>query len=743
MRKIRVRYLYYKNGERNITPAMFPIALSVPNRLTEIKALRNYLPKRSDGEMSKMWWESDSDEYEGNGLDDEVKIPETQEVPLVIAIPSFTLHFRINGHNIVVKHINPEDDLSELYWELDKSYPKFKCGPLPGMDDLKFERPDIEWNDFHIYQLLSMEGWPGMSKESPLVIRLVPSILELVVNGRVFHIRNYAEHTLEHLYNHLADREDLPMSGQLYFTDSSIEWTDSVGNLWKKGVLWDTSRIEAKDKFSYSFKDIMNLRNSEKQSPVPSPSSLTAANAVKYDAYLTFGFYNELEPSGVRPFTTQSIENYNLKGLDKEILENWLNHFGTDPVSCDSLAKWNESMLYEFTSFTISDMVEKRDAQSQENATKTFPCLKTLPEAVKGPFPPSSQPEFFTKNDKLQEMLIGFNGEVFKIDMKKYVEGSCYSWMSLLESLFGKNVNDSEDMFYPKPPNAFSLQWNGFVAHYMRIEMVGMMFVSFFGNPFYVMTGDHVAASRAVLNFAEARKEQMKNVLRIQDNDNDEKKWTTHCNSNSVMWTCKVLQLSELGVSRLEDSELWKESTGYFVKVVSGVDFGAKFFQNMYRTYSRYEKEKPWEGNSSLIRAKLFYGYLRVAVIIGWRNGREWKRDDANKEVYRKQLLGAIVSLYKSGITYVDVRPPNVLVGVDPKNKILYLVDYDDAVCRDIPTAEKTKTDEELAGEWFSQYCQYWRGLGGNPVLRLKEGVGLEFVVGENLFNWVGESAAE
>ena len=261
-REIRVRFLYFKNGEPNITPAMFPIVLSVPNRLKNIEALRTYLPKGSYGQMSNMWWasgDSDTTPYQRNGLDDAVVIPEMQEVPLVIGIPPFALHFRINGrdqptnlqivvtdphsqledlyeeikkkyhsatgkelpprtyaklspehgtwetntfhlfnredgiglskgkpmeftvpperwhfkingHNIAVKHINPEDDLSALYPELDEKYRAFKCGELPAMHLLTFERSDIGWEETSIYQLWSMEDKPGISKTTPLML---------------------------------------------------------------------------------------------------------------------------------------------------------------------------------------------------------------------------------------------------------------------------------------------------------------------------------------------------------------------------------------------------------------------------------------------------------------------------------------------------------------------------------------------------------------------------------------------
>ena len=172
MREIRVRYLY--NSRKKITGIDELIMLTVPEGCQTVAALRDILKKRIKNSDYLMWWASKNDEvssYEESGLDDEVEIPEPQEVPLVIAIPLFTLYFRINGRDIAVKHINPEDDLSELYSELDKLYNNFKCGPLPGMDDLKFVRPDIEWNDFHIYQLLNMEGWPGRSGESALVMQ--------------------------------------------------------------------------------------------------------------------------------------------------------------------------------------------------------------------------------------------------------------------------------------------------------------------------------------------------------------------------------------------------------------------------------------------------------------------------------------------------------------------------------------------------------------------------------------------
>ena len=102
MRKIRVRYLY--DNQKKITGKRQCIKLAVPSGCETVAALRDILKKRIGNDDDYfMWWESDSDKpssYKRNGLDDEVKIPEPQEMPLVIAIPPFTLYFKINNQEI-------------------------------------------------------------------------------------------------------------------------------------------------------------------------------------------------------------------------------------------------------------------------------------------------------------------------------------------------------------------------------------------------------------------------------------------------------------------------------------------------------------------------------------------------------------------------------------------------------------------------------------------------------------------
>jgi len=155
-------------------------------KVNNVAQLRKYLRGRIDRRSNFLMWRGTYDpSAEGYNPDNQLKDKEiiamkgnhkdgwiSNTEALVIEITPFALHFRINGHNIVVKHINPEDYLSKLYPELKRVYEDDqRYGELPVMDDLKFERPDIEWDDFDIYQLWNMEGWPGRSGESALVMQ--------------------------------------------------------------------------------------------------------------------------------------------------------------------------------------------------------------------------------------------------------------------------------------------------------------------------------------------------------------------------------------------------------------------------------------------------------------------------------------------------------------------------------------------------------------------------------------------
>ena len=167
-------------------------------KVNNVAQLREYLRGRIGGDGNLLMWsgtyDSNTGRYEpknslsadkgvtmmGHGENGWISNTEA----LVIAIPPFALHFRINGHNIVVKHINPEDDLSELYPELKRVYEAQGYGELPATDVLKFERPNIKWNNFHIYQLWNMESRPGSSSEARIEIQLPPSRLFFAINGR-------------------------------------------------------------------------------------------------------------------------------------------------------------------------------------------------------------------------------------------------------------------------------------------------------------------------------------------------------------------------------------------------------------------------------------------------------------------------------------------------------------------------------------------------------------------------------
>jgi hypothetical protein len=201
--------------------------------------------------------------------------------------------------------------------------------------------------------------------------------------------------------------------------------------------------------------------------------------------------------------------------------------------------------------------------------------------------------------------------------------------------------------------------------------------------------------------------------------------------SGYVIWTRSGLELEEFGLSGTEIDE-WidcKDSPQKcFMKIIRSSNAESKLFRNVHRTYKRYEERKLWTTCNSLLGAKLVFEACQVAVITKWEDGREWGIDDANDENLRQQLLNALVVLFKAGITYVDVRSPNILVRDEKEPKSLYLIDYDDAVCH-----EEDVEGQECADMWYKTYCAYWTKLNSqqedkfDPEKRLKEGLGIEY----------------
>jgi len=187
MREIRVRYLY--DSRKKITEIDENIMLTVPKACDTVGALQAILKQRIRGVRFCMWWESDSDKpssYKGNGLDDEVKIPETQEVPLVIAIPPFTLYFKINNQEISLDELsNPVQNLKSLREKLKDAFEfETECANL---------RPPGEWTlngngvtlNTYCYQLWSMDGNPGSPTGPRIEIQIPPSQLYFTINNEV------------------------------------------------------------------------------------------------------------------------------------------------------------------------------------------------------------------------------------------------------------------------------------------------------------------------------------------------------------------------------------------------------------------------------------------------------------------------------------------------------------------------------------------------------------------------------
>ena len=447
----------------------------------------------------------------------------------------------------------------------------------------------------------------------------------------------------------------------------------------------------------------------EHSSPFPSPTQVGPKSLHgRVDEYYTFMFYDELESSEGN--SAKLDGNLAVSEDDKAIIEEWRNKFAhSDLVHCESFYNMKENELYPFSSFAISDLVAPREENVRKRAFELFESLQKLKDAsLMGmslsnfPFSVIAQPELFSNSDPLKASRIGLNGEIYKFDMTKFVEGSQYAVMSLFDSLFG---DAAATRFYTEPPNAFSLQWNGLVAHFVRIEMVGKCIVSLFGKPFYVMTGDHVDAVKAVRDIAKSRSEQFKIPCIDFKAEGNGGEWTMQENSSQVIWTSSGVEPAALGLSGTEIDE-WidcKDSPQKcFMKIIPGCNSDTKFFRNMYRTYKRYEERKLWTTCNSLLGAKLVFGFCQVAVITKWEDGRAWDIDDAKDENLRQQLLNALVVLFKAGITYVDVRSPNILVRDEKDHKSLYLIDYDEAVCH-----EKDVEGQECADMWYETYCAY------------------------------------
>ena len=187
MREIRVRYLY--DNQKKITEFARRIFLTVPEGCQTVGALRDILKKRIGDIDYYMWWESESDKpssYKGSGLDDEVEIPEPQEVPLVIAIPPFTLYFKINNQEIRIRNLHdPRIAMDELREKLKDAFEfETECASL---------RPPGEWTlngngvtlNTYCYQLWSMDGNPGSPTGPRIEIQIPPSQLYFTINNEV------------------------------------------------------------------------------------------------------------------------------------------------------------------------------------------------------------------------------------------------------------------------------------------------------------------------------------------------------------------------------------------------------------------------------------------------------------------------------------------------------------------------------------------------------------------------------
>ena len=222
--------------------------LTVPEACDTVGALRAILKERIRDVRFCMWWESDSDKpssYKRNGLDDEVKIPETQEVPLVIAIPPFALYFKINNQEISLDELsNPVQNLKSLREKLKDAF-KFEteCANLRPPGEWTLNGNGVTWNTY-CYQLWNMEGRPGSSSEARIEIQLPPSRLFFEIDGDLLVVEHedLMSRALNELFTLIADRykecnhgrqllrmEDMQLQTQE--TEEMVPWKTKVSQI--------------------------------------------------------------------------------------------------------------------------------------------------------------------------------------------------------------------------------------------------------------------------------------------------------------------------------------------------------------------------------------------------------------------------------------------------------------------------------------------------------------------------------
>ena len=186
-REIRVRYLY--NSRKKITGIDELIMLTVPEDCRTVAALRAILKERIRyDEDYLIWWASGDDDtssYQGDDLDDTVEILKSTK-PLVIAIPSFALYFRIYGRdqptNLQIEVTNPHSQLEELYDEIKVQYHRATDKTLPPRPyaELNLEHGTWETNTYHLF---NREDGIGLSKEKPIELNVPPERWYFKING--------------------------------------------------------------------------------------------------------------------------------------------------------------------------------------------------------------------------------------------------------------------------------------------------------------------------------------------------------------------------------------------------------------------------------------------------------------------------------------------------------------------------------------------------------------------------------
>ena len=366
--------------------------------------------------------------------------------------------------------------------------------------------------------------------------------------------------------------------------------------------------------------------------------------------------------------------------------------FGYDDAS--------EAILYPLATHSVPTCVnaQLRTPGAKKNAEAVFGKRTSFELHERWTMPLNCEPEVYTKAKEKGDPA--YTGEIKRLQPGIFNEGLTYTLLGLLFSAFFVDENLRGRRFHTAPPVGYVLLACGCLGFWLGVEWVGKLLAYPVSQPFFLGSREHEAEVAAL----PCTRLRMQDAVVVPYTGGS---WLRYpaVGDAQVAWTAKAA------------------AGGRFWKIIQSTAFdehpegGVARLRALHHAHARYAEARdaapPHDPPpAALLPARLLYGAFELLVDLPFKGDREATAQElAAPGAVADAVAAAVAWLARSGLLYVDLRPPNVRVGGEAE--AAWLVDYDDMELLEPPAQVADDVLRALAAHTHGA-----RALDAFPALR-------------------------